>query len=595
LGKSERLCLVLSNKRRKRYLASFTTLHAYCLDKQVQEEIGKKLDWALVNLAKDDRVVWFVGILKRHLLAGSNLDCLARKDEKKRAMALKRFGIDRIEVDYRDLLEKFIPSWPHYLSMAENYRSNELEKIRFSQNERGKQVPLSVLDLMLKLGECENSIISKCSQSFCEDGEDFILLDDGWKWVRVEGGYSQQEGLAMGHCGNYYAKKGDVMYSLREPVQQEEEVSWRPHLTFICSRSGHFGEMKGRANGKPSAVYHNRITSLLSQPNFRGIEGGGYLPENNFSITDLKEDGVCQIVRDNPEFELSKWSFRNTRLLFDFGDGWDWSFFEGYDFPKKPRQAYDMNKPPPLILLRRKYSFNSNKTCLPILIFPYVRGHLGEPIAQQPIGSIPDMETKFQKLLEIMEVKAVSSGSLLTPPFSWQKLLGVNSTEEVLQEWPSFSTATPLRSLICRYVPGPYVAHAYSMHLGDDLDELDDGIWKLARFRSVRHFLESVFCHEGVRAFDASKHFEVDAWTRGQMKSQLLSFIDCFQFGLNGLYVVREDPSSCSSPCQIIATEYALARIEMDIGLGSFENKISLMRELVRTYDYQRETFQVAA
>jgi hypothetical protein len=98
-----------------------------------------------------------------------------------------------------------------------------------------------------------------------------------------------------------------------------------------------------------------------------------------------------------------------------------------------------------------------------------------------------------------------------------------------------------------------------------------------------------------VRAFDASKHFEVDAWTRGQMKSQLLSFVDCFRFGLNGLYVVREDPSSCSSPCQVIATEYALARIEMDIGLGSFENKISLMRELVRTYDYERESFQIAA
>ena len=79
------------------------------------------------------------------------------------------------------------------------------------------------------------------------------------------------------------------------------------------------------------------------------------------------------------------------------------------------------------------------------------------------------------------------------------------------------------------------------------------------------------------------------------MKYQLLSFIDCFQFGLNGLYVILEDPSSCSSPCQIVATEYALARIEMDIGLGSFENKISLMRELVRTYDYERESFQIAA
>jgi catabolite regulation protein CreA len=79
------------------------------------------------------------------------------------------------------------------------------------------------------------------------------------------------------------------------------------------------------------------------------------------------------------------------------------------------------------------------------------------------------------------------------------------------------------------------------------------------------------------------------------MKSQLLSFVDCFQFGLSGLYVVSEDPSSCSSPCQIVATEYALARIEMDIGMASFENKFSLMSELVRTYDYERESFQIAA
>ena len=79
------------------------------------------------------------------------------------------------------------------------------------------------------------------------------------------------------------------------------------------------------------------------------------------------------------------------------------------------------------------------------------------------------------------------------------------------------------------------------------------------------------------------------------MKSQLLSFVDCFQFGLNGLFVALEDPSSCSSPCRVVATEYALARIEMDIGMASFENKISLMSEVVRTYDYERESFQIAA
>ncbi len=585
----------MSNKRRKRYLASFTGLHAYTQDRRLQEEVSEKLDWALACLEKDDRIVWFVGVLKRHLLAGCDADSLPPKDLKKRAQALKFFGGERIEADYRDLIERFIPCWPHYFSLAENYGSSELEKLRFSQDEGRKQVPLSVNDLMEKLAECENSIVGKRSQSFCDDGEDFLLLDDGWKWVRVEGGYSRQEGLAMGHCGNYYAKKGDVLYSLREPVLQNEEVVWRPHLTFICSGSGYFGEMKGRANGKPAAVYHDRITSLLSQPDFRGIEGGGYLPENNFSITDLQSDGVCRIVRDNPDFELSRWSFRNTRLLYEFGDGWDWSFFEGYDFPKKPSPDYDMSRPPPLLLLRRKYTFNSRKTCLPILIFPYVRGQLGEPIVQQPIGSIPEVENKFRKLLEIKEVKAVSSGSLFAPPFSWQKLLGVKSTHELLEDWPGFSTATPLRSLLCRYAPGPYVASAYSVHLGEDLVELEEGIWNLVRFRSIRHFLESVSCHEGVRAFDASKHFEVDAWTRAQMKSRLLSFVDCFQFGLNGLFVALEDPSSFSSPCRIVASEYALARIEMDIGMASFENKTSLMREVVRTYDYARESFQIAA
>ena len=129
----------------------------------------------------------------------------------------------------------------------------------------------------------------------------------------------------MGPCGNYYAKK-EACFILSRAGSAKRRSGLASHLTFICSGSGYFGEMKGRANGKPAAVYHDRITSLLSQPDFRGIEGGGYLPENNFSITDLKSDGVCRIVRDNPGFELSKWSFRNTQVLFEFGDGWDWAF-----------------------------------------------------------------------------------------------------------------------------------------------------------------------------------------------------------------------------------------------------------------------------
>ena len=200
----------MSNKRRKRYLASFTSLHAYCLDKQIQEEIGKKLDWALLNLGKDNRVVWFVGILKRHLLAGSNLESLPRKDQKKRAQALKRFGIERIEVDYRDLLEKFIPAWPHYLSMAENYRSTELEKFRFSQDERGKQVPLSVLEVMVSA----HKAFAKTGKTFfcwMMVGSGFGLKEDtlnkkAWPWGIVEIIMRKKVMLCI-PCGNRFSKR----------------------------------------------------------------------------------------------------------------------------------------------------------------------------------------------------------------------------------------------------------------------------------------------------------------------------------------------------------------------------------------------------
>ena len=152
-------------QKKEKVFASFTGLHAYSLDKRLQAEINEKLDWALACLEKDDRIVWFVGVLKRHLLAGCDPDSLPPKDHKKRAQALKFFGGERIEADYRDLIERFIPCWPHYFSLAENYGVRNWKSCAFSQDEGRKQVPLSVNDLMERLAECENSIVGKRSQS----------------------------------------------------------------------------------------------------------------------------------------------------------------------------------------------------------------------------------------------------------------------------------------------------------------------------------------------------------------------------------------------------------------------------------------------
>jgi hypothetical protein len=60
------------------------------------------------------------------------------------------------------------------------------------------------------------------------------------------------------------------------------------------------GEMKGRNNDKPIEKYHPYIVALLKQPFIKGIVGGGYAPENNFSLADLPDDQTEALVKMKP-------------------------------------------------------------------------------------------------------------------------------------------------------------------------------------------------------------------------------------------------------------------------------------------------------
>jgi hypothetical protein len=97
----------------------------------------------------------------------------------------------------------------------------------------------------------------------------------------------------MGHCGNSGAREGDDILSLRDP-------EGKAHLTFIVN-DGKLGEMKGRANSKPSKRYHPAILELLKHPEIHTIRGGGYAPERNFSLDDLDEAQRRQIESLKPD------------------------------------------------------------------------------------------------------------------------------------------------------------------------------------------------------------------------------------------------------------------------------------------------------
>ena len=59
--------------------------------------------------------------------------------------------------------------------------------------------------------------------------------------------------------------------------------------------------MKGFGNQKPSANYHSYIEGLLVHEMIKGIKGGGYLPQNNFSFGDLEEKTKIRILEKKPE------------------------------------------------------------------------------------------------------------------------------------------------------------------------------------------------------------------------------------------------------------------------------------------------------
>ena len=101
----------------------------------------------------------------------------------------------------------------------------------------------------------------------------------GWNWVALDKKYCEKEGKVMGHCGNSAGKPTDNIFSLRDPKNI-------PHLTFIINY-GVLGESKGRGNSKPAKKYHPAIIKLLLSDQIEAIAGGGYMPENNFQLSDL--------------------------------------------------------------------------------------------------------------------------------------------------------------------------------------------------------------------------------------------------------------------------------------------------------------------
>jgi hypothetical protein len=279
------------------YEGMFNDILKLNADPRLRHQITQDIEWARKTLRKNDRIVWFLRWVKVWLIwtaTGSGVAAAAFPGALQRQN--RRLGAAPGQND-------LVPS-PALKQQLEHFLSLPIPEI---QNYVFKtESPRQLFDLFAKHEaawrqqiEEERSLITP------EDGDEILLsFQDGFAWWLLPRGGCPVEAEAMGHCGNVPSERpGDRILSLRRKVRRGDIERWYPVATFILDADGQLGEMKGRGNDKPAPKYHPYIVELLRHHIIAGLKGGGYMPENNFSMSDLDPQTREQLIAGKPELK----------------------------------------------------------------------------------------------------------------------------------------------------------------------------------------------------------------------------------------------------------------------------------------------------
>jgi hypothetical protein len=264
----------------------------------IRNEVKNCISWARRILKKNDRIVWFLRWAR---------------------VILRQQAKDSIDAAMAELNKSLKTNYTRADVMSIRTMESSLEHfmqsdVRAIQNMVfDKQTPAKLFDT---LRELENQHVSKAgddhdAKEWAEDkqlieqhSDDDVIMKfpDGYCWVDLNTPADDDEGKAMGHCGNRASYKSDeTILSLRKIVNYQGKKWWRPVCTFILDGNRFLGEMKGRGNDKPAARYHPYIIALLKSKYVEGIKGGGYMPRNNFSLDDLDDSQRNELIEMKPE------------------------------------------------------------------------------------------------------------------------------------------------------------------------------------------------------------------------------------------------------------------------------------------------------
>lgn len=403
-----------------------------------------EIEWAYRYLAKEDRVVWYLGIIQRAALMKMKMDggIVERPLRSKIQKMMNGFSLHWVRTEY---LYNFKDAWEHCRNMQNMYgHSDMLGYPFFSESEKGR-VPKSPDQVLCDFRKMEEKIQEAYkNERYCNDGSTFIEFDDQWKWVCVPEGKSKQEANAMRHCGNGFGKPNDMLLSLREPIRKGNVNLWKPHLTFILN-DGYLGEMKGYANSKPKQKFHPYIARLLEDRRVDGLRGGGFMPKSNFSFSNLSVPLRTQVLAKNQNLDFDPIG-RFGDLIVEVDDRESWC---RTDYVKN-KQLVTSNSPP-LIGKRPNYlSLQSRvqcENCAYLVSEAWCsenRGILGKLHFERET-SIEDSE-KVEMLLNHPFCKEVSE-DLLETNSSWAQVLTRGSVRRLIENKPSLFKNTSIEKV----------------------------------------------------------------------------------------------------------------------------------------------------
>lgn len=246
--------------------------------------IDQHVQWAVTHLKKNQAILWYLTIMEAGLY----------KNQEVLTSLLPPDYISENIFDSLNVIQSTLDHWVNS-ELANNRRITDvINSIRPGA---------ALVDIYTQFTRAEaqintdnEALRSSATPIEILQGDQPVLQvpGTGRTWWHLPYNSHEPESKMMGHCGACQFPQNNLL-SLRDATP-------RPELTFEWSpTTRELYQTKGPKNSKPNSKYYSDIVALLLSDVVNGIAEESWFPGTDFSIFDLPENMLTQIIATKPK------------------------------------------------------------------------------------------------------------------------------------------------------------------------------------------------------------------------------------------------------------------------------------------------------